>query len=248
MADYSIEVSIPNRGPKGDNGGIPEAPEDGLHYARKDTAWAETIGLENDGSIAAVVQVRQGTAAQLAEIVLNDGEIAVELEGGTPKQLRVGDGTTAGGIAPSVTGWNLIEGTSDDDQSLTDNATGQGITLFQNAVALENQEFYEFFGLAKFLVVGSGGAKINHNGFLENAFIKLGADSDWPGAPSLIDAIPVVFSDAEDFGFIYFQGIVKASTAPIPDLGLGFAQASATDQGTVSFLGEGSYLAYRKLL
>ena len=248
MADYSIEVSIPNQGPTGDNGGIPEAPEDGLHYARKDAGWAETIGLEADGSIAAVVQVRQGTAAELGAIVLNSGEIAIELEGGTPKQLRVGDGTTAGGIAPSVTGWNLIEGTSDNDQSVTDSATFEPITLFQNAVALEDQEFYEFFGLAKFLVVDSGGAKINHNGFLENAFIKLVGNSDWPGAPSLIDAIPVVFADAEDFGFLYFQGIVKASTAPISDFNLSFAQASATDQGTVSFLGEGSYLAYRKLL
>lgn len=247
MADYSIEVSIPNQGPKGDNGGIPEAPEDGLHYARKNAAWAETIGLESDGSIAAVVQVRQGTGAELAQIVLNDGEIAVELEGGSPKQLRVGDGTTAGGIAPSITGWNLIEGDSGDDQSVTDNAsTFTTVNVFANATSLEAGQFYEVFGLAKFEVLGSGGIYVTSN-FNSTVAQKLTADSDWPGAPVFIPGA-VSIADAEDVGYLYFQGVAIAPASPYNQFVLSFRQHTATDQGTAYFRGQGSYLAYRKLL
>jgi hypothetical protein len=247
MPDYSIEVSIPNQGPKGDNGGIPEAPEDGLHYARKDTAWAETIGLENDGSIAAVVQVRQGTAAELGEIVLNNGEIAIELEGGTPKQLRVGDGTTAGGIAPSVTGWNLVQGTSDDDESVTDDAANFTlINLFADAATLQTGEFYEFFGLATFEVLGSGGIYITSN-FGDTAFQKLTADGDWEGSPSFVGGA-VSISDAEDFGYLYFQGVTIASSSPFNAFRMVFRQHTASDEGTAYFRGQGSYFAYRKLL
>jgi hypothetical protein len=250
MPDYSIEVSIPNQGPKGDNGGIPEAPEDGLHYARKDAGWAETIGLEADGSIAAVVQVRRGTAAQLAEIVLNDGEIAVELENGTPKQIRVGDGATAGGVTPSITGWQLLEGSSDDDLSRTNSVSNQTITLFANA-QLEVGQIYEFIGFAMFEVVGSGGIKIFGN-FLSNALFKLEDNSDWSNAPYYIAGSGLTIADAEDVGFVYFQGTYKAKPSPNNTFLLQFAQQSATAQGTAYFRGQindqVSYLAYRKLL
>lgn len=250
MADYSIEVSIPNQGPKGDNGGIPEAPEDGLHYARKDAGWAETIGLESDGSIAAVVQVRQGTAAELSQIVLNDGEIAVELEGGAPKQIRVGDGTTAGGLTPSITGWQLLEGSPDDNLSRTNSVSYQTITLFANA-QLEVGQIYEFIGFAMFEVVGSGGIKIVGN-FLSNALVKVDENSDWSNAPYYVAGSGLFLADAEDYGAIYFQGTYKATASPNNTFLLQFAQQSATAQGTAHFRGQignqVSYLAYRKLL
>jgi hypothetical protein len=88
MADYSIEVTIPNQGPKGDNGGIPEAPEDGIIYGRKDAEWEDITAPAN-------LQVRRGTATEVAAITPLEGEPVWETD---TKKLKVGDGTVAGGI------------------------------------------------------------------------------------------------------------------------------------------------------
>jgi hypothetical protein len=89
MADYSIEVTIPNQGPKGDNGGIPEAPEDGIIYGRKDAEWEDITAPAN-------LQVRRGTAAEVAAITPLEGEPVWETD---TKKLVVGDGSTQGGIS-----------------------------------------------------------------------------------------------------------------------------------------------------
>jgi hypothetical protein len=61
-------------------------------------------GLNADGAIEAVVQVRNGSAAEIDDLVLLDGELAV-VTGGTTPLLRIGDGTTEGGIPISQAGW-----------------------------------------------------------------------------------------------------------------------------------------------
>jgi hypothetical protein len=55
-------------------------------------------GLDGDGAINAVVQVRSGLAAAIDELVLLTGEIAIVTDsGGEATELRIGDGDTAGG-------------------------------------------------------------------------------------------------------------------------------------------------------
>jgi hypothetical protein len=88
MADYTIEVAIPNQGPKGDNGGMEEAPEDGIIYGRKDAEWVDMTAPAN-------LQVRRGTAAEVAAITPLEGEPVWATD---TKLLYLGDGSTAGGI------------------------------------------------------------------------------------------------------------------------------------------------------
>lgn len=228
-------------------GAVQEAPEDATPYARKDGNWAPTVELEEDGSISAIVQVRQGTAAELGEIVLNDGEIAIELEGGIPKQFRAGDGTTSGGIIPS--GWTVVNGTSADDQSVTNSTSFVFIDFFNPIEPLVLGGFYEFFGKAKFFVVGSGGIKVNLSTLTNSGvgFVMFGADSDWSGAPTVLPSGTVSISDAEDFGYFHFQGFYTPASSEALFFPASFAQQSATADGTASFLGEGSFLGYRRI-
>jgi hypothetical protein len=94
MADYSIEVSIPNAGPVGPQGppgefGELEAPQDGIIYGRKDAEWVNMTAPAN-------LQVRRGTAAEVAAITPLEGEPVWATD---TKKLRVGDGSTQGGIS-----------------------------------------------------------------------------------------------------------------------------------------------------
>jgi hypothetical protein len=94
MADYEIEVSIPNTGPVGPQGppgefGELEAPEDGIIYGRKDGEWVDMTAPAN-------LQVRRGTAAEVAAITPLEGEPVWATD---TKKLRVGDGSTQGGIS-----------------------------------------------------------------------------------------------------------------------------------------------------
>jgi hypothetical protein len=93
MADYSIEVSIPNAGPVGPQGppgefGELEAPEDGIIYGRKDGEWVDMTAPAN-------LQVRRGTAAEVAAITPLEGEPVWATD---TKILVVGDGSSAGGV------------------------------------------------------------------------------------------------------------------------------------------------------
>jgi hypothetical protein len=94
MAEYSIEVAIPNVGPQGPQGpagefGDLEAPEDGIIYGRKDAEWVDMTSPAN-------LQVRRGTAAEVAAITPLEGEPVWATD---TKKLVVGDGSTTGGIA-----------------------------------------------------------------------------------------------------------------------------------------------------
>jgi hypothetical protein len=93
MADYSIEVAVPNVGPQGPQGpagefGELEAPEDGIIYGRKDAEWVDMTAPAN-------LQVRRGTAAEVAAITPLEGEPVWATDS---KLLYLGDGSTAGGI------------------------------------------------------------------------------------------------------------------------------------------------------
>jgi hypothetical protein len=93
MADYEIEVSIPNTGPVGPQGppgefGDLEAPEDGIIYGRKDAEWVDMTAPAN-------LQVRRGTAAEVAAITPLEGEPVWATD---TKKLFVGDGSSSGGI------------------------------------------------------------------------------------------------------------------------------------------------------
>jgi len=94
MADYTIEVSIPNQGPAGPQGapgefGELEAPEDGIIYGRKDAEWVDMTAPAN-------LQVRRGTEEEANAITPLEGEPIWETDS---KTLKVGDGVTAGGIS-----------------------------------------------------------------------------------------------------------------------------------------------------
>jgi hypothetical protein len=96
MADYSIEVAIPNQGPAGPQGppgefGELEAPQDGIIYGRKDGEWVDMTAPAN-------LQVRRGTAAEVAAITPLEGEPVWATD---TKLLYLGDGSTAGGIQVS---------------------------------------------------------------------------------------------------------------------------------------------------
>lgn len=93
MADYTIEVAVPNVGPQGPQGpagefGELEAPEDGIIYGRKDAEWVDMTSPAN-------LQVRRGTAAEVAAITPLEGEPVWATD---TKVLRVGDGSSAGGV------------------------------------------------------------------------------------------------------------------------------------------------------
>jgi hypothetical protein len=66
------------------------------------------VGVEEDGTVSAIVTVRQGTAAELNAIVLADGELAIVTDidnvGSSFANLRWGDGVTAGGNSFSSCG------------------------------------------------------------------------------------------------------------------------------------------------
>jgi hypothetical protein len=220
--------------------GVEEAPEDGTPYARKDADWTPTVGLEEDGSIAAIVQVRQGTAAELGEIVLNDGEIAIELEGGVPKQLKVGDGTTAGGVVPSINDWTIVQGTSDDDQQVSNSITRVDIDFFENAVTFEVGAFYEIAGKMQFVIDAGGGFRISANDLASSMLAAI--SGDWLNEFITLGQYQ---TDSSDTGIISFQGFVKI--APSTTFNVSFAQKTATEEGFVQFNGSESYIAYRKI-
>jgi hypothetical protein len=68
--------------------GIEEAPADGGTYARRDQQWIDIEGAAN-------LQVRRGTAAEVAAITPLEGEPVWATD---TKALSVGDGATAGGV------------------------------------------------------------------------------------------------------------------------------------------------------
>jgi hypothetical protein len=235
-------------------GEVEEAPEDGIPYARKDADWTPTVGLEEDGSIKAIVQVRQGTAAELGEIVLNDGEIAIELEGGVPKQLKVGDGVTAGGIAPSINDWIIVQGTSDDNQLITNSATLELVNFFNDIPALDVGSFYQFFGVAEFYIDTAGGGKISAGGAdksLSQSFVSLTAD--WGDEKAVNwENYQTEQTDTGQLSFSGFFRVVSSETsgtppAPRNKFYLAFAQKTATSDGSIEFIGPSSYIAYRKI-
>jgi hypothetical protein len=78
--------------------GLEEAPADGGAYARRDRQWVDIEGAAN-------LQVRRGTAAEVAGIVPIPGEPVWATDS---RSLSVGDGVTSGGVfigtAPVVNG------------------------------------------------------------------------------------------------------------------------------------------------
>jgi hypothetical protein len=118
MADYSIEVSIPNQGPAGPQGppgefGELEAPQDGIIYGRKDGEWVDMTAPAN-------LQVRRGTAAEVAAITPLEGEPVWETD---TKKLRVGDGITAAGIIVGLQNLGQIVKLKTTDQSTSGGTT-----------------------------------------------------------------------------------------------------------------------------
>jgi hypothetical protein len=69
-------------------GQVEEAPEDGIIYGRKDADWVDITEPAN-------LQVRRGTAAEVAAITPLEGEPVWATD---TKLLYLGDGSTAGGI------------------------------------------------------------------------------------------------------------------------------------------------------
>jgi hypothetical protein len=65
-----------------------EAPEDGIIYGRKDADWVDMTSPAN-------LQVRRGTAAEVASITPLQGEPVWETD---TKKLKVGDGLALGGV------------------------------------------------------------------------------------------------------------------------------------------------------
>ena len=92
MSHYTIEVGIPNTGPVGPQGqpgefGELEAPSDNIIYGRRNQQWVNMTSPAN-------LQVRRGTAAEVAAITPLEGE---PLYATDTLQLYIGDGATLGG-------------------------------------------------------------------------------------------------------------------------------------------------------
>jgi hypothetical protein len=90
----STVVEVIERGPAGPVGpqgleGFDDAPEDGIIYGRKDAEWIDMTSPAN-------LQVRRGTAAEVAAITPLEGEPVWATD---TKVLYLGDATTTGGIA-----------------------------------------------------------------------------------------------------------------------------------------------------
>jgi len=77
--------------------GLPEAPQDDITYGRRNAVWVDMTSPAN-------LQVRRGTAAEVAAEVLLDGEPAWATD---TKVLVVGDGQTQGGV---LVGHSLLDG------------------------------------------------------------------------------------------------------------------------------------------
>jgi len=103
----STVVEVIERGPQGPEG-FDDAPEDGVIYGRKDAEWVDMTSPAN-------LQVRRGTAAEVAAITPLQGEPVWETDA---KKLVVGDGSTVGGI---TVGKFPLDGTLMDP-------TGTGLT------------------------------------------------------------------------------------------------------------------------
>ena len=104
----STVVEVIERGPQGPEG-FDDAPEDGIIYGRKDAEWVNMTSPAN-------LQVRRGTAAEVAAITPLEGEPVWETDA---KKLVVGDGSTVGGI---TVGKFPLDGTPMDP-------TGSGLTI-----------------------------------------------------------------------------------------------------------------------
>lgn len=89
----STVVEVIERGPAGPVGpqgveGFDDAPEDGIIYGRKDAEWVDMTSPAN-------LQVRRGTAAEVAAITPLEGEPVWATD---TKTLSLGDGVTLGGV------------------------------------------------------------------------------------------------------------------------------------------------------
>jgi hypothetical protein len=171
MADYSIEVAIPNQGPQGPQGpagefGDLEAPEDGVIYGRKDAEWVDMTSPAN-------LQVRRGTAAEVAAITPLEGEPVWDTSNGV---LVVGDGSTAGGL--------------DVGHKLLDGIGGSLVLQVVSAIHLFPQVQYQsvddgLIGLtipANSLVIGStyriGSGGLDDSGQIDGFAIGWSGDTD----------------------------------------------------------------------
>lgn len=72
-------------------GSVADAPSDGITYGRKNASWVDITSPAN-------LQVRRGTAAEVAAITPLDGEPVWATD---TKEFFVGDGVTAGGVPVS---------------------------------------------------------------------------------------------------------------------------------------------------
>lgn len=93
--------------------GPEEAPEDGVIYGRKDADWVDITEPAN-------LQVRRGTAAEVAAITPLEGEPVWETD---TKKLVFGDGSTAGGI---TVGKFPLDGTLMDPTGTTSSVPAAG--------------------------------------------------------------------------------------------------------------------------
>jgi hypothetical protein len=134
MANDSIEVSIPNTGPVGPQGppgefGDLEAPEDGIIYGRKDAEWVDMTAPAN-------LQVRRGTAAEVAAITPLEGEPVWATD---TKVLTVGDGSALGGIPVGLYDTSTYVVCRPGDDFATKYAAAKALTPNGSAKAAANR-------------------------------------------------------------------------------------------------------------
>jgi hypothetical protein len=101
------------------------------------------VGVEEDGTVSAIVTVRQGTAAELNEIVLAAGEIAIQEKTGVSPTLRIGNGVMQGGreLACSVV-------VVDTNFNIIDRNTTFAININKNGLGVEDAQIGEEFLLS----------------------------------------------------------------------------------------------------
>jgi hypothetical protein len=159
-------------------------------------------GIDENGNIEASVSIRRGSPEDIADIVLADGELAIIDVPESYSYLVIGDGVTAGGIAPSAT--RLLAESTFDVQFLAsaialnvgfiecfDSTTGNAFSIFFPPLDGESSYSFQFPTIVDFTATVAGVTiKTNSGDRSTNVFgeivintvdnnIKMYADGGW---------------------------------------------------------------------
>ena len=213
--------------------GLPDAPADGVIYGRRNYNWVDMVAAAN-------LQVRRGTAAQVAAIIPLEGEPVWATD---TKLLRMGDGATAGGIP--ISGMNVLR-IETSEITIPSEATWTLDSALQVALATSSSVWYVDMLAAYRLtapvtatpearlpasnrVLTGHGVSQNHNGTLLPFDPAFGTNSIAFTSSSTPDAVWIA----------RWSGLIRLTAATFS---LGFEH-----RGSDAIVREKGYIAYQRI-